>query len=65
MNCGDIEADKSVVDYVCNPCSILSETANHGLEHPKERTAAGKNPKGSITFNAENTIGELIILRRG
>ena len=62
VNCGDIEADKSVVDYVSESLlHIIRNAVDHGLEHPKERTAAGKNPKGSITFNAENTIGELMI----
>ncbi|QBE98155.1 chemotaxis protein CheA [Blautia producta] len=62
VNCGDIEADKSVVDYVSESLlHIIRNAVDHGLELPKERTEAGKNPKGSITFSAENTIGELMI----
>lgn len=62
VNCGDIEADKSVVDYVSESLlHIIRNAVDHGLELPKEREAAGKNPKGSITFSAENTIGELMI----
>ena len=62
VNCGDIEADKSVVDYVSESLlHIIRNAVDHGLELPKEREAAGKNPKGGITFSAENTIGELMI----
>lgn len=62
VNCGDIEADKSVVDYVSESLlHIIRNAVDHGLELPKERETAGKNPKGSITFSAENTIGELMI----
>ena len=62
VNCGDIEADKSVVDYVSESLlHIIRNAVDHGLELPKERTEAGKDPKGSITFSAENTIGELMI----
>lgn len=62
VNCGDIEADKSVVDYVSESLlHIIRNAVDHGLELPKERTEAGKNSKGSITFSTENTIGELMI----
>lgn len=61
-NCGDIEADKSVVDYVSEALiHILRNAMDHGIETPSEREAAGKPRKGKIWFEAENSGGELRI----
>ncbi len=62
VECTDIEADKSVVEY----CSdllihILRNAMDHGIESVQERMEAGKDRKGTITFKAEVTIGELLL----
>lgn len=62
INCGDVEADKSVVEYVFEALMhMLRNAVDHGLETPEERIAAGKNRKGTIVFTAESTVGELIL----
>lgn len=62
INCGDVEADKSVVEYVFEALlHMLRNAVDHGLEMPEERLAAGKDRKGKIIFTAESTVGELIL----
>lgn len=62
IQCGDIEADKSVVDYVSEALlHIMRNAVDHGIEDPKERMEAGKNRKGIVTFRAESAAGELKI----
>lgn len=62
VNCGDIEADTGVVDYISESLMhILRNAVDHGIESPEERLKAGKPRKGKITFNVESTVGELIV----
>ncbi|MCH1983023.1 ATP-binding protein [Ruminococcus sp. OA3] len=61
-NCGDIEADKSVVEYVFDALMhIIRNAVDHGIETPEERAASGKDKVGKIIFTAESTVGELIL----
>lgn len=65
VSCGDIEADKSVVDYVSEALiHILRNAVDHGIEAPDEREEKGKPRKGKIWFQADNTSGELRIVVR-
>ena len=62
MNCGDIEADTGVVDIISEAMMhMLRNAVDHGIEAPEARAAAGKDRKGTITFNVESTVGELIV----
>lgn len=62
VNCGDIEADTGVVDIISEAMMhMLRNAVDHGIEGPQERAAAGKPQKGTITFNVESTVGELIV----
>lgn len=62
INCGDIEADKSVVDYVAEALlHLIRNAVDHGIEPPQERISAGKDRKGKITFTVGSTVGELRI----
>ncbi|BFL48232.1 ATP-binding protein [Lactonifactor longoviformis] len=62
INCGDIEADKSVVDYIAEALlHLIRNAVDHGIESPEERTEAGKSRKGKIIFTVGNTVGELRI----
>ena len=46
VRCSDVEADKSVVDYVSEALlHILRNAVDHGIESPEERLAAGKERK--------------------
>lgn len=61
-SCGDIEADKSVVECVAEALQhILRNAVDHGIEEHQVREDAGKPRKGKITFTAENRGGELYI----
>ncbi|MDU7707242.1 MAG: chemotaxis protein CheA [Clostridium sp.] len=61
-NCGDIEADKSVVDYVSEALvHLIRNAVDHGIESPEERTAAGKDRRGKVVFSVESTVGEVLI----
>lgn len=61
-NCQDIEADKSVIEYVFEALMhIIRNAVDHGIETPEERSTSGKNKTGKIIFTAENTVGELIL----
>lgn len=60
VRCSDVEADKSVVDYVSEALlHILRNAVDHGIESPEERLAAGKDRRGKIIFSADNVAGEL------
>lgn len=62
INCGDIEADKSVVDYTAEALlHLIRNAVDHGIESPEERIEAGKSRKGKITFTVGSTVGELRI----
>ena len=62
VNCGDIEADTGVVDYISESLMhILRNAVDHGIESPEERLKAGKERKGKIIFTVESTVGELIV----
>ena len=62
VNCGDIEADTGVVDIISEAMMhMLRNAVDHGIEAPEARAAAGKDRKGTITFNVESTVGELIV----
>lgn len=51
LECGDLEADKSVVEYVSEALlHIIRNAVDHGIETPEEREAAGKSRKGKIIF---------------
>ena len=62
INCGDVEADKSIIDSLSESLMHLIRNAvDHGIEPPEVRTACGKSEKGIITFTVEGAIGELIL----
>lgn len=62
VSCGDIEADKSVVEYVSEALlHLIRNAVDHGIETPQERIAIGKPPKGKIKFSVESTVGEVLI----
>lgn len=59
---GDTELDKTVIEKINDPLvHIVRNAIDHGLELPNERTANGKNAKGSITLNAYHDAGTVVI----
>ncbi len=58
----ETEVDKTVSDYVTDPLlHIIRNCADHGIESPEERKAAGKPQFGTITVEAKHEGGEIII----
>lgn len=50
---GDTEVDKSVIEELGDPLvHLLRNSADHGIESPDVRSAAGKNPTGTIKLVA-------------
>ncbi len=58
----DTELDRQVLDLIKDPLThMLRNSADHGLEPPAERRAAGKLETGRITLNAFHEGGHIII----
>lgn len=51
----ETEVDKSVLELLADPLiHMLRNSADHGIEMPDVRTAAGKPAKGTVTLSAEH-----------
>jgi len=58
----DIELDRQVLDLIRDPLMhMLRNSADHGLETPAERRAAGKPEAGQIQLNAYHEAQHIII----
>ena len=58
----DTEIDKSVSDRLAEPLlHLVRNSADHGVETPEERKAAGKPEEGHIRFTARREAGYLEI----
>lgn len=56
------ELDKTVMEKIGDPLVHLVRNAiDHGIEIPAERTAAGKEPAGTVTLNAYHQGGNVVI----
>jgi two-component system chemotaxis sensor kinase CheA len=58
----DTEVDKNIIDGLGDPLMHLIRNAmDHGLETPEERRAAGKPEKGTVTLEAMNSGGDVVV----
>jgi two-component system chemotaxis sensor kinase CheA len=58
----DTEIDKTVVDQIGDPLMhMVRNAADHGIETPAERIAAGKPPQGHVTLRAFHQGGNIFI----
>ncbi len=58
----DTELDRQVLEMIKDPLThMVRNSADHGLERPEERRAAGKPEKGIITLAAYHEGGHIII----
>lgn len=56
------ELDRSVIEEINDPLiHLLRNAVDHGIETPKERIAAGKPPKGTVTLSARQEQGRIIL----
>lgn len=56
------ELDKTVIERLADPMiHLIRNSADHGLEPPEERRAAGKAEAGHIRLTARQTGGEVVV----
>jgi two-component system chemotaxis sensor kinase CheA len=58
----DTELDRTIIDEIGDPLvHILRNSADHGIESPEERKAAGKDPAGTVKMSAFHEGNNVII----
>ena len=58
----DVELDMSVIEHLRDPLTHMIRNAlDHGIEVPKERLAAGKDPVGRVTLRTASDAGSIVI----
>ncbi|MGP0586747.1 chemotaxis protein CheW [Paenibacillus timonensis] len=61
----DTEVDKNIIEHISDPIMHLVRNAiDHGIELPGERVAAEKDETATLTLEAKNVGGEVLILVR-
>jgi len=59
---GDTELDRTLLEAVKDPLTHLVRNAvDHGIEAPKDRTAAGKPAVGVLTLRAYHAGGQVVV----
>jgi two-component system chemotaxis sensor kinase CheA len=62
MQGADTELDRQVLELIKGPLThMVRNSADHGIESPEERRAAGKPEKGTIRLNAYHEGGSITI----
>lgn len=62
MSGTETELDKNVIEQVADPLKhLIRNSADHGLETPEERLAAGKPEEGTILLKAYQQEGQIFI----
>lgn len=62
MSGANTELDRQVLESIKDPLvHMVRNAADHGLETPKERLAAGKPEKGRIALNAYHEGGQILV----
>jgi len=57
------EIDKTVIEQLSDPLThMIRNSADHGVESPERRLAAGKNETGIIRLSAEQAGGNILII---
>ena len=55
---GDVDLDKSVIEHLSDPLThLIRNVADHGIETPRERVAAGKPETGKTVLSAYHESG--------
>jgi two-component system chemotaxis sensor kinase CheA len=59
----ETELDRTVIDEIGDPLvHLLRNAIDHGIEHPNERQAKGKNPIGEIRLIARHEGNNVVII---
>jgi two-component system chemotaxis sensor kinase CheA len=57
------EIDKTVIEQLSDPLThMIRNSADHGIESPEKRRAAGKSETGTIRLSAEQAGGNILII---
>jgi two-component system, chemotaxis family, sensor kinase CheA len=58
----DTELDRQILQAVCDPLThMVRNSADHGIERPEERRAAGKPEYGTVVLEAFHEGGHIVI----
>jgi len=56
------DLDKGILDALADPLAhLVRNAADHGIESPAERHAAGKSPRGTVRLNAYHDGDQVVI----
>ncbi|WP_017670594.1 chemotaxis protein CheA [Blastomonas sp. AAP53] len=56
------EIDKTIIERLGDPLThLIRNAADHGIEDAETRTAAGKDPEGTLRISAEQRSGRILI----
>lgn len=59
----DTEVDKTIIEQISDPLvHMIRNAADHGIESPAERQAAGKPETGVVRLEAKHSAGEVLII---
>lgn len=61
----ETEVDKNIIEHISDPLMhLIRNSLDHGLEPPEERRSKGKPEPATVTLEARNEGGEVLILVR-
>lgn len=61
----ETEVDKNIIEHISDPLMhLIRNSIDHGIEMPDEREAKGKPCLGTITLEAKNAGGDVLIIIR-
>ncbi len=59
----DTEVDKNIIEHISDPLMhLIRNSIDHGIETAQERAAAGKPEYGTLTLEAKNSGGDVLIM---
>ena len=59
----DTEVDKNIIEHIADPLMhIIRNSVDHGIEQPDVRLRNGKQEQGTVTLEAKNSGGDVLII---
>jgi two-component system chemotaxis sensor kinase CheA len=59
----ETEVDKNIIEHISDPLMhLVRNSLDHGIESPQDRLTLGKDEKGTITLEAKNAGGDVLII---
>ena len=61
----ETEVDKNIIDHIADPLMhLVRNSVDHGVEETADRIACGKPQQGTVTLEARNDGGDVLIIVR-